>query len=43
LSTSGGNEQQFTEFRDRLRPGGWGVDSADGRVTISRISAPANS
>jgi general secretion pathway protein L len=40
LSAPGWNEQQIAQFRDRLRPGGWAVDSAEGRVTLSRAAAP---
>lgn len=43
LAASGWNEQQVAQFRDRLRPGGWAVDSADGRITLSRASASAKS
>ena len=43
LATSGWNEQQVAQFRERLRPGGWAVDSAEGRITLSRASAPAKS
>ncbi|MGL6113126.1 MAG: type II secretion system protein GspL [Rubrivivax sp.] len=40
LSAAGWNEQQVAQFRDRLRPGGWSVESAEGRITLSR-AAPA--
>jgi general secretion pathway protein L len=40
LSVPGWSEQQVTLFRDRLRPGGWSVESAEGRVTLSRTAAP---
>lgn len=41
LATPGWTEQQSAQFRDRLRPGGWQVQSADGLTTISR--APGGS
>ena len=37
LSATGWSEPQLVQFRDRLRPGGWSVDSAEGRVTLSRV------
>ncbi len=40
LATPGWSEQQLTQFRERLRPGGWAVDSADGRISLSRAAAP---
>jgi general secretion pathway protein L len=40
LSAAGWNDQQMAQFRDRLRTGGWSVDSAEGRVTLSRAAAP---
>jgi general secretion pathway protein L len=40
LSVPGWSEQQVTLFRDRLRPGGWSVESAEGRITLSRTAAP---
>jgi general secretion pathway protein L len=40
LAAAGWNEQQVAQFRDRLRPGGWSVESADGRITLSRTPAP---
>ncbi len=43
LSATGWNEQQLAQFRDRLRPGGWTVDSAEGRVTLSRGEAGSRS
>jgi general secretion pathway protein L len=33
------NEQQAAMLRERLRPGGWAVEIADGRVTLSRATA----
>ncbi len=35
----GWNETQVAQFRDRLRPGGWSVESAEGRITLSRAPA----
>lgn len=43
LAATGWNEQQLAQFRDRLRQSGWDVDSAEGRVTLSRAAAPAKS
>jgi general secretion pathway protein L len=43
LAAAGWNEQQLAQFRDRLRPGGWAVESEDGRVTLSRASAAGQS
>lgn len=40
LAAPGWSEQQLTQFRERLRPGGWAVDSAEGRITLSRVAAP---
>jgi general secretion pathway protein L len=39
LSAAGWSEQQLSQFRDRLRPGGWAVESAEGRVSLSRAAA----
>jgi general secretion pathway protein L len=39
LAAAGWNEQQVAQFRDRLRPGGWAVESADGRIVLSRARA----
>jgi general secretion pathway protein L len=39
LAAPGWSEQQLAEFRSRLRPGGWVVDSTQGRITISRGAA----
>jgi general secretion pathway protein L len=38
LAAVGWSEPQGEQFRDRLRPGGWAVDSADGRLMLSRAS-----
>lgn len=43
LSAAGWNAQQLAQFRDRLRPGGWTVESAEGRITLSRGGAGARS
>jgi len=40
LAAPGWSEQQLSQFRERLRPGGWAVDSAEGRITLSRAAAP---
>ena len=40
LSAAGWSEQQIGQFRERLRPGGWAVESAEGRVSLSRPAAP---
>ena len=39
LSAAGWNEQQLAQFRERLRPRGWAVESAEGRVSLSRAAA----
>jgi general secretion pathway protein L len=36
LSAAGWNEAQITQFRSLLRPGGWAVESAEGRLILSR-------
>ena len=36
FTAAGWREEQITQFRDRLRPGGWSVESADGRLTLQR-------
>jgi general secretion pathway protein L len=41
LASAGWGEAEIAQFRDQLRPAGWAVDAADGRVTLSR--APAES
>jgi general secretion pathway protein L len=43
FATGGWNEQQVAQFRDRLRPGGWAVDSVEGRATLSRADASTKS
>ncbi len=40
FAATGWSEQQMAQFRDRLRPGGWSVESAEGRITLSRAAAP---
>jgi len=40
LSAPGWSEQQLSQFRERLRPGGWAVESAEGRVSLTRAAAP---
>jgi general secretion pathway protein L len=39
LTVPGWSAQQLAQFRDRLRPGGWVVDSSEGRVSLSRAAA----
>jgi general secretion pathway protein L len=39
LAAPGWSEQQLSQFRDRLRPGGWAVESAAGRISLSRAAA----
>jgi len=39
LAAPGWSEQQLTQFRERLRPGGWAVESAEGRISLSRAAA----
>jgi general secretion pathway protein L len=41
LATGGWSENDIQQFAERLRPGGWEVERAAGRVTISRNSAAA--
>jgi general secretion pathway protein L len=36
VSASGWTEEQIEQFRRELRPGGWDVESAEGRLTLSR-------
>jgi general secretion pathway protein L len=40
LATPGWSDNDVKQFIDRLRPGGWAVEHAPGRVTMAR--APAN-
>jgi general secretion pathway protein L len=40
LAAPGWSEQQVAQFRERLRPGGWAVDSTEGRISLSRAAAP---
>jgi general secretion pathway protein L len=35
----GWTEQQLQGFREQLRPGGWAVESAEGRISLSRAAA----
>jgi general secretion pathway protein L len=39
LAAPGWSDQQLGQFRDRLRPGGWVVEIAEGRVSLSRAVA----
>lgn len=44
LSANGWGNEEIEAFRSRLLPGGWNVESADGRLTLSRggtATAPA--
>lgn len=43
LSAAGWSEPQIAQFRERLRPGGWAVEAAEGRVSLSRAAAGARS
>ena len=36
LSAAGWSDAQVAQFRSLLRPGGWSVDAAEGRLTLSR-------
>jgi general secretion pathway protein L len=36
LSAAGWSDAQIAQFRSLLRPGGWSVDAAEGRLTLSR-------
>jgi general secretion pathway protein L len=36
LAATGWNEPELVQFRETLRPSGWQVESADGRLTIRR-------
>jgi len=42
LATGGWSDNDVKQFSDRLRPGGWSVEPAPGRVTITRSGAPAS-
>jgi general secretion pathway protein L len=39
LSAPGWNEKQVAQFRERLRVGGWAVESTEGRISLSRAAA----
>lgn len=39
LAAPGWNETQTLQFRERLRAGGWAVESAEGRLTLTRSAA----
>jgi general secretion pathway protein L len=43
LSASGWTDAQIAQFRSVLRPAGWQVDSAEGRLTLSRARPGARS
>ena len=40
LTAPGWSEAQLAQFRERLRPGGWRVESSEGRLSLSRSTAP---
>ena len=39
MSAAGWSDAQVAQFRSLLRPGGWSVDVAEGRLTLSRARA----
>ncbi|MBK1613769.1 general secretion pathway protein GspL [Rubrivivax gelatinosus] len=41
LAAAGWSEPEIAAFRDRLRPAGYGVEVADGRITLVRSGAAA--
>lgn len=43
LTASGWSEAQIAQFRSVLRPAGWQVEAADGRLTLSRVRPGARS
>ena len=43
LSAPGWDDAQITQFRSLLRPAGWSVDAAEGRLTLSRARPGSNS
>ncbi len=43
LTASGWTEAQIAQFRSVLRPAGWQVEAADGRLTLSRVRPGARS
>ena len=43
LGASGWSAVQIEQFRSLLRPGGWNVESAEGRLILSRAKGPAAS
>ena len=40
LAAPGWSEPQLAQFRERLRTGGWAVDTAEGRISLSRAATP---
>lgn len=40
VGATGWSPQQIEDFRQRLRPAGWAVDSVEGRLQISRAAPP---
>ena len=43
LSANGWSDAQIAQFRSLLRPNGWSVEAAEGRLTLSRARAGASS
>lgn len=43
LSAAGWSDAQVAQFRSLLRPNGWSVEAAEGRLTLSRVRPGANS
>jgi general secretion pathway protein L len=43
LSAAGWSDAQIAQFRSLLRPGGWGVESVEGRLIVSRARPGSNS
>lgn len=42
LATGGWSENDVKQFSERLRPGGWSVEPAPGRITMTRSAAQAS-
>jgi len=43
LAAAGWSDQQIAQFRGMLQPAGWQVESAEGRLTLSRARPGARS
>jgi general secretion pathway protein L len=43
LSATGWTDEQIAQFRSLLRPGGWAVETAEGRLVMSRMRPGAAS